>query len=144
MYSIRPLFVPVATSWRTFSPLRDRHVELSNTVGSLRWQKLAIIRFVCDWITTHARITRAKNAPLVAIKEGSGRSILNNTVMDSILRQRCALPSPFPGRCIFRGKKPHSRRQTMRPIVNMSEEDLAADRQHAYHNTSQPQLPRAK
>jgi len=52
---------------------------------------------------------------------------LNKAIVDSILRPRSALPSPFPADNAFSmGKKTPSRRQAMRPITNMSE-DRATD-----------------
>jgi len=54
--------------------------------------------------------------------------INNKAIVDSILRPRCALPSPFLADNAFStGKKTPSRRQAMRPIVYMSEKDRATD-----------------
>ena len=54
--------------------------------------------------------------------------ILNKAIVDSILRPRCPLSSPFPTDNAFSmGKKIPSRRYAMRPIVNVPQENRATD-----------------
>jgi len=78
----------------------------------------------------HPLEAHVPNLPLqksVSLFKAAKRNF-NKAIVDSILRQRCALPSPFPAAM---GKKTPSQRQAMRPIVNMSEDRATEHRQHA-------------
>ena len=95
-----------------------------------------------DGVLVAVRVDDGQYKPVVAGYQRSRQCVLsvaghqlNKAIVDSILRPRCTLPSPFPADNAFSmGKKTPSRRQAMRPIVNVSEEDRATDTGNTYKN----------